>query len=198
MRLTRKITDGLNSRKVQIKKAILADYTVFEGQVKELKAIIDDADGELRTKVNAMEELERDRKKEEIRQIFDKRVDQYQIGSLIPDAFDRWWHEDLANKSKSMKAVEADMVDWLEGTEKDIDTLKAMDREFLVEYLDTMDLASAIQIVNARKERRQAVETQPDDTVYEEQVAVFRVYGQKDITLAEMLLTNNNINYRKD
>lgn len=67
-----------------------------------------------------------------------------------------------------------------------------------MEYLDTMDLASAIQIVNARKERRQAVETQPDDTVYEEQVAVFRVYGQKDITLAEMLLTNNNINYRKD
>ena len=194
----RKITDALNSRKVQIKKIILTDYTVFEGQVKELKAIIDDADGELRTKVNAMEELERDRKKEEIRQIFDKRVDQYQIGSLIPDAFDRWWHEDLANKSKSMKAVEADMVDWLEGTEKDIDTLKAMDREFLVEYLDTMDLASAIQIVNARKERRQAVETQPDDTVYEEQVAVFRVYGQKDITLAEMLLTNNNINYRKD
>ena len=194
----RKITDGLNNRKVQIKKAILADYTVFEGQVKELKAIIDDADGELRTKVNALEELERDRKKEEIRQIFDKRIGQYQIGSLIPDAFDRWWHEDLANKSKSMKAVEADMVDWLEGTEKDIDTLKAMDREFLVEYLDTMDLASAIQIVNARKERRQAVEAQPDDTVHEEQVAVFRVYGQKDITLAEMLLTDNNVNYRKD
>ena len=140
----------------------------------------------------------RDQKKEEIRQVFLKRIGQYTIGTLIPDAFDRWWHEDLANKSKSMKAVEADMVDWLEGTEKDIDTLKAMDREFLVEYLDTMDLASAIQIVNARKERRQAVETQPDDTVYEEQVAVFRVYGQKDITLAEMLLTNNNINYRKD
>ena len=194
----RKITDGLNNRKVQIKKAILADYTVFEGQVKELKAIIDDADGELRTKVNALEELERDRKKEEIRQIFDKRIGQYQIGSLIPDAFDRWWHEDLANKSKSMKAVEADMVDWLEGTEKDIDTLKAMDREFLVEYLDTMDLASAIQIVNARKARRQAVEAQPDDTVPEEQVAVFRVYGQKDIALAEMLLKDNNIKYRKD
>ena len=194
----RKITDELNSRKVQIKKIILADYTVFEGQVKELKGIIDEADGELRGKVNALEEQARDRKKEEIRQVFLKRIGQYQIGALIPDAFDRWWHEDLANKSKSMKAVEADMVDWLEGTEKDIDTLKAMDREFLVEYLDTMDLASAIQIVNARKERRQAVEAQPDDTVHEEQVAVFRVYGQKDITLAEMLLTDNDINFRKD
>ena len=194
----RKITDELNSRKVQIKKIILADYMVFEGEVKELKGIIDSAESELRVKVNDLEDKARDQKKADIKAIFDKRIGQYQIGSLIPDAFDRWWHEDLANKSKSMKAVEADMVDWLEGTEKDIDTLKAMDREFLVEYLDTMDLASAIQIVNARKERRQAVEAQPDDTVHEEQVAVFRVYGQKDITLAEMLLTDNNVNYRKD
>ena len=194
----RKITDELNSRKVQIKRIILADYSVFEGQVKELKGIIDSAESELRVKVNDLEDKARDQKKADIKDIFEKRIGQYQIGSLIPDAFDRWWHEDLANKSKSMKAVEADMVDWLEGTEKDIDTLKAMDREFLVEYLDTMDLASAIQIVNARKERRQAVEAQPDDTVHEEQVAVFRVYGQKDITLAEMLLTDNDINFRKD
>lgn len=73
-----------------------------------------------------------------------------------------------------------------------------MDQEILVEYLDTLDLASTIQIVNARKARRQAVEAQPDDTVPEEQVAVFRVYGQKDIALAEMLLKDNNIKYRKD
>lgn len=194
----RKITDELNSRKVQIKKIILADYTVFEGEVKELKGIIDSAESELRVKVNDLEDKARDQKKADIKAIFDKRIGQYQIGTLIPDAFDRWWHEELANKSKSMKAVEADMVDWLEGTEKDITTLKGMDKEVLVEYLDTLDLASAIQIVNARKARRQAVKAQPDDTVPEEQVAVFRVYGQKDIALAEMLLKDNNINFRKE
>ena len=194
----RKITDELNSRKVQIKKIILADYMVFEGEVKELKGIIDSAESELRVKVNDLEDKARDQKKADIKAIFDKRIGQYQIGTLIPDAFDRWWHEDLANKSKSMKAVEADMVDWLEGTEKDITTLKGMDKEILVEYLDTMDLAAAIQTVNARNARRQAVEDAPDDIVPEEQVAVFRVYGAKDITLAEMLLKNNNITYRKD
>ena len=194
----RKITDELNSRKVQIKKIIFADYTVFEGEVKELKGIIDSAESELRVKVNDLEDKARDQKKADIKDIFEKRIGQYQIGTLIPDAFDRWWHEDLANKSKSMKAVEADMVDWLEGTEKDITTLKGMDKEVLVEYLDTLDLASAIQIVNARKARRQAVKAQPDDTVPEEQVAVFRVYGQKDIALAEMLLKDNNINFRKE
>ena len=194
----RKITDELNSRKVQIKRIILADYSVFEGQVKELKGIIDSAESELRVKVNDLEDKARDQKKADIKDIFEKRIGQYQIGTLIPDAFDRWWHEDLANKSKSMKAVEADMVDWLEGTEKDITTLKGMDKEILVEYLDTMDLAAAIQTVNARNARRQAVEDAPDDIVPEEQVAVFRVYGAKDITLAEMLLKNNNITYRKD
>jgi hypothetical protein len=61
-----------------------------------------------------------------------------------------------------------------------------------------MDLAAAIQIVNARNARRHAVEAAPDDTVPEEQVAVFRVYGQKDIALAEMLLKDNNINFRKE
>ena len=68
----RKITDELNSRKVQIKRIILADYSVFEGQVKELKGIIDSAESELRVKVNDLEDKARDQKKADIKDIFEK------------------------------------------------------------------------------------------------------------------------------
>lgn len=191
----RKITEELTSRKAQIKKVILADYAVFDEQVKDLTQIIRQADQELRGKVRMLEEKERAKKKEEIHQIFTKRIGLYQIGELLPQAFDRWWHEDLANKSKSMKAVEADMVSWLEGTEKDIGTLQGMDAEYLVEYLDSLDLAGAIARVNARKARRETVETV---SVPVEQSACFRVTGEKDIALTEMLLKKNHINYRKE
>ena len=191
----RKVTDKLRDSRTSIKKEILRDFTDFESQVKEIEGIVSEADSDLRTKVHALEDQERQAKKEEIHKIFDKRVPQYRISELLPDAFNAWWHEDLANKSSSMKTAETDMVDWLEAREKDIETLSAMDDEYMVEYLGCLDLASAIQAVNLRNERRKAVSV-PKDT--EEVHAVFTVFGEKDIALAEMIFKANHINYRKD
>ena len=62
----RKLTDKLNRARIDMKKAILQNYTTFEQQVKEITGIIDDADKEIRAKVKDMEEAERQRKKEAI------------------------------------------------------------------------------------------------------------------------------------
>ena len=82
---TRKIVDGLNRRRIDMKKDILASYTDFEKQVKELQGIIDGADRIVREQVNELEEKRRAEKKEEIKAIWDKRSPMYDIP--IPNLF---------------------------------------------------------------------------------------------------------------
>lgn len=191
----RKVTDGLNQRRIEIKKEILRDYEDFEDQVKTLALIISDADHEVRAMVRQLDEAERDKKKEVIRELWNKRVTGYQIGDLAPNAFDTWLSPHMLNKSTSMKAVETDMVEWLEASEKAIDTLKSMDDEYLVEYLGCFDFASAVAAVNNRNEMRTLItNTKDEDT---EEKAIFVVYGKKDIKLTESLLNENEIEYQR-
>lgn len=191
----RKVTDGLNKRRIEIKKEILKDFDDFEDQVKTLAMIISDADNEVRAMVRQLDEEERDKKEAVIRELWNKRVTGYQIGDLAPNAFSTWLTPQMLNKSTSMKAVETDMVEWLEASEKAIDTLKSMDDEYLVEYLGCFDFASAVAAVNNRNEMRTRItNTKDEDT---EEKAVFVVYGKKDIKLTESLLNENEIEYQR-
>ena len=191
----RKVSDGLSRRRIDIKKEILTQYEVFEAQVKDLASIIDTADSELRTKLRLLENAERDRKLKEIEELWGKRIGSYQIGTLSDRAFDMWLDPKMLNKSTPMKVVETDMVEWLEDSEKAINTLKSMDDEFLVEYLGCFNLMDAINAVNARREiKAKVTETKDEDT---REKAIFIVYGKKDIKLTETLLSENEIEYTK-
>lgn len=188
----RKITDELSKRRIAIKREILTDFDVFEAEVKDLSGIISEAEGELREKVRQLDELERERKEAQIRELWDKRAGQYQITGYVQNAFNRWLLPQYLNKSTSMKAIEREMVDWLETTEKEIDTLRNMDDEYLVEYLGVLDMAQAIKAVNERNEIREAIAEEDDE---ETETATFIITGEKDITLTELLLKNNGINF---
>ena len=187
----RKVTDGLNRERINIKNTINSDYKVFEGKVKELIGIIDEADGALRSKVKEIEEAEREAKKEEIIDLWYKRVTHYRINSYFTKAYEIWMTPQHLNKSMSMKAVEADMVEWLEETERAFETLDGMDDEYLVEYINCWDLSTAIKAVNERNKRREIISKDEEA----EAVAHFLIRGDKDIKLAKMILKENGINF---
>lgn len=190
----RKITDELNARRIQIKKAVLENFDRFEEEVKALAAIISEAEEDLRKKVRAMEEEERRQKRDQIRQLWNSRIGGYQIASLVPEAFEVWMNPKYLNKSTSLKKAEEDMTSWLEDTEGSINVLRAMGEEYLVEYLGVLDMKAAITNVNRRKEIRDAVKE--SSTVEEmEETATFIITGEKDIAFTELLLTKNNIKY---
>ena len=189
----RAITDELSRRRIAVKKEILAQFDGFEEEVKELSGIISEAEAELRGKVYLMEEMEREEKKRRIIDLWNARAEQYQITELVTDPFDRWFAQMYLNKTVTMKMIEKEMVDWLEETERDINTARKMGEEYLVEYLRTLDLRDAIASVNERNEIQKAIagNQQEDDT------AVFVVSGEKDIKLTEMLLTTNKITFTR-
>ena len=188
----RKLVTELNNRRKLVKAEILKDYNTFESQIKEIDGIISDAEGVVRDQTRQIEQAERDRKHDAIREVWDKRVGQYTL-SNYGDFFERWLQPQHLNKTTTMKSIEEDMVKWLEDRQKDIDVLLTMDGEYFVEYIDSLDLAAAIQTVNHRKEVRNMVQDDedPDDT------AIFVITGAKDIKLTEALLKENEIEYRR-
>jgi hypothetical protein len=195
----RKVTDGLNKRRIEIKKDILSDYKVFEYQVKELQKIIDDADSRLRSQVRDLEEKERQEKKKDLERIWDERVRFYRIHNYMsnPESFKLFLDPRLLNKSVPMKKCEEQMVSWLEQVEGDLDALSDYGPEYTVEYLNSLDLAETIKTVRAREEQQEAVaeaREKDEDTV---PVMFFTVIGEKDIKLTEMLLKENHINYKR-
>lgn len=192
----RKLTDRLNRSRIDIKKAILSQYTVFESQVKELCDIVGEADEELRDKVRQLEELERKCKMSEIEELWDKRVAQYdQITKYFPCALDLWFQPQFLNKTYSMKRIEDDMRDWLEECDNNIRVASKMGEDYLYEYTVTGNLAEAIELVQKREQWESELED--EDPEEEIPVQIFVVSGEKDIKLAEMLLKENNITYKK-
>lgn len=195
----RKITDGLDKKRIQIKNAILEEYVGFESQVKELQRIIKEAEGTLRTKVREMEEEERQAKKAQIREIWDKRYPLYEISQYLTtdDAFRSWITPQHLNKSTSIKSIENEMVEWLEATDKDVSTVKSMGDDYLIEYIGCLNLPDAISAVNLRNEIKMEIEQGEYEEIVSETTATFIITGDKNIKLTELLLKDNDIEYRK-
>lgn len=194
---SRKLTDRLDRARIDMKKDILRNYTAFERQVKEIIAIIDDADREVRSKVKDLEEEERRKKKEVIYELWLKRIPAYDhdlLEAVLPNAFDRWLTPKHLNKSMTMKAIESDMTAWIQKTITEITTLKGMGDDYLEAYTCTGDMAKAIQQVKQREDFLDTLHgLKAEDT--EEPSQTFIVYGDDNISKAEDLLRRNEIKF---
>lgn len=193
----RKLTDRLNRIRIDMKKEILQNYTVFESDLKEITGIVDEADRKLREKVRELDEQERDAKGAEIRELWKKRVYAFpELEKLLPDAFHLWLNPKHLNKSTSMKSVEADMTEWIKNTLADAKAAERMGDEYLAAFIQCGSLSRAISIIEIQKENEERIRSMKEDPG--EEKAMFIVYGTKDISLAERLLKENEINYRKE
>ena len=193
----REVSNRLNRIRIDMKKELLRNYEVVEAQIKEITQIVDVADQELRSKVKLLEERERTEKKEKLLDLWNKRIIQYpDIEELMKDGFNQWIQPKFLNKTFSFKAAETDMSKWMEVTQREIDTARTMGEEFLIEYICTGDLPKAIQSVKMKADIMNDIKRNEED-VPEEPTSMFIITGTKDITLTEMLLKENHINYTK-
>lgn len=190
----RKVTNGLDTARKDLKKMVMGNFNEIEEKIKYIISVIDDADETLRDKVRALEEAERQEKRKTIFEIWEKRLIHYMFPKYIPDAFDRWIQPKHLNKTATMKAVESDMVKFMETTENDLLTLSALDDEFVAEYCSVLDVTRAINNVN---ERRDALSKIKATDQAAESVATFTIRGNLEIKLVEMFLKENNITFER-
>lgn len=188
----------MEDRRIAIKKEILSSYHDFESHVKEIVNIVKDAENTVRDQVREMEERERDAKRDAIHEIFEKRLKHYNFDSMF--GFDDFIKPQHLNKSVTMKAVESEMVEWLEKKDVDLKVIKSLPDgdEVLVEYLDTKDISVAIQIVNQRHERKQQIAAASPASKHDFKSSyVITIEDEKDFKLVELFMLSNKIKFEK-
>lgn len=188
-----KAIKNLNDERIAIKKKMLEPYNIFESQIKEIESIVKTADERVRSGVRELEEKERELKREEIKEIWDLRIEQYELAKLF--TFEDWLTPKHLNKSESLKKVEEDMVSFLEKSEQDIKVLKSMEDadDLILEYKHNKDLGFTIDLIETRK----SIKKQQQKMIgkVKEAEIVFIVKNEKDAKLVELLLKENDIEY---
>lgn len=190
----------LDNQRIQIKNEMLVPYQSFESQVKEIVKIVKDADEKVRMQVRELEEAERDKKKETIRRLFDKRIQMYEFKNLF--TFDDFLEPKHLNKTMSMNKVETAMINWLTKIDDDLAAIEKMDYndEIIAEYQSCQSLAISVKRVQDRHEQV----AKNKKVTYNEQAKkvskssfVFTLKNEKDAKLVEMFMETNNIKFEK-
>ena len=190
----------LDDERIRIKKLMLEPYAEFEEQVKEIVAIVKEADATVRQQVKDLEEVERMDKQQQLAELFHKRKVLYTLGDLIP--FEDFLKPKHLNKTTSIESVEKEMVDFLEQTEKDVKVLKSLPdvNAHVSAYIGQYDLALAMTQVNQENDRRRQIK-QAQAKLKEpeaERQYKFIITGEKDKALVEMFMRQNKINYEME
>jgi hypothetical protein len=193
----------LDDKRISIKKVMLEPYQLFEEQVKEIAAIVKDADQDVREQVKYLEEFERLEKSDEIEEIFEKRKQHYSFRDLVH--FYQFLKPQHLNKSTSIAAVEKEIIEFLENIEADIKATFNMVHgdEILSAYFKSFNLGLAITQVSkeiAHREQIQASEVikkQPTEDKIAFLVTV-QIYSQKELKLLEMILQENDFEFITD
>lgn len=193
-----KAVKQLNDKRIEIKKAINEPYEAFNAQVKEIESIVKEADEIVRSQVRNLEEQERQKKADELKEIWDLRIAQYDLARIFN--FEDWLTAKHLNKSESMSKVEQDMTDFLEKSERDLEVIKKHEDcdELTLVYKEEKDLAMSLKILSEKKRLLQEQEEiLKDSEVEKAKKYIFAVYSKKDANLLELLMRENDITYRR-
>lgn len=186
----------LEDQRILVKKRLLEPYNIFEAQVKEIVAIVKEADDVVRQQVKHLEEAERIEKHGILEELFNKRIIHYTFRNLFN--FQHFVKPKHLNKSASVESVEKEMVEFLERIAKDFNAIGKMpDADaILVAYQDHLDLAAAMIQVDQMKQKQKAVVDaraikEPANIAY---LVSIRCQDEKELKLLKLLLENEGFN----
>lgn len=184
----------LEDYRIKVKKEMLKPYNDFEIQVKEIVKIVKEADEYVRSQIRELEEIERENKKAIVKEMFENKAKHYDFNEII--TFDKFFKESMSNKTTSLDKIENELSEWLEQRKMDIEVIKSLkDDEVLKEYLETFNLALAIENAKVKEEENKKIEEVMKKTEKSSKKYIFIISEEKDAKLAEMLLKENKINY---
>lgn len=187
----------LEDKRIGVKKMMLEPYQIFEDQVKEIVSIVKEADEKVRQQVKYLEEFERLQKEEEVKQLFEKRIKHYSFKNLF--GLNDFLKPKHLNKTTAIKAIEEEMIEFLEKIAADIKVIETMPNgeDVLSVYIEKKDLAATLTLLNDQEQRRKQIEASQvikkkndDERLFE-----FSVFNEKDAKLVVMFMDNNNIRF---
>lgn len=207
-----KFKDAIEDERKRIKKVYLVPYEQFEGQVKEITALIDESTKTIDSQVKAFEEQRKLDKKLKIVDFWNQNIGNLAELISIENVFSDQW----LNTTYSMKKVQEDITTFIGKVNQDLGVITSLgfkqETHLKDYYLRTFDLTATLQEKTRLEEnekklaelsQKQAQE-QPkpikvEETPKQELKQVdFRVWAtQEQLNTIKEFLIQNNIKYGK-
>lgn len=146
-----KLRDAIETERKRIKKQCMAPYELFEKQVKEVLAIIDEPIQLIDLQIKEVEEQRRLEKKQKVLEIYKENIGN--LKGILP--FAKVFKNEYLNVSKSLKSITEEITALISKVNQDMDVIEELDTKYELQvkdmYVKTLDLSMALR-ENARLE----------------------------------------------
>ena len=146
-----KLRDAIETERKRIKKQCMAPYELFEKQVKEVLAIIDEPIQLIDSQTKEVEEQRRLEKKQKVLEIYEENIGN--LKGILP--FAKVFKNEYLNVSKSLKSITEEITALISKVNQDMDVIEELDTKYELQvkdmYVKTLDLSMALR-ENARLE----------------------------------------------
>lgn len=156
-----KFSKALNDGKKDVKKMMLEPYSVFEDQVKELIAIVDEANANIDSQVKAYDQKKREEKLIKVEEIYDRTfASAEELKEIL--TFKRVFKESYLNVTTTLKSITNDMEHMRDSVRHDLEVINAETGEYQFEmkkkYIETLNITEALMVKQTYEEnaRRKA------------------------------------------
>ena len=144
-----KLRTALEDERKRVKKQCMAPYEVFEKQVKEIVALIDEPIALIDKQIKEVDEQKKAEKKEKIMHIYEDNIGN--LKELIP--FEKLFKPEYLNASKSIKSITEELTGIVAKINADLKVIDELDTKYEMQvkdmYIRTFDLSMALH-ENAR------------------------------------------------
>lgn len=159
----RKFNVAVNDKRKEVKKRVMAPYTVFEAQVKELTGIVDQAIENIDTQIKGYEETKRNEKLEKVKEVYKEAIGD--LDRTVP--FEKIFQERWLNVSTTLKSIKEEISGIYEKVDADLKLINNDGSLFVFEmkeeYLKNFDLQAAMalkQRLEENEKKKAAFEAQ--------------------------------------
>lgn len=159
----RKFNTALNNKRKEVKGQIMAPYTAFESQIKELTGIVDQAIENIDTQIKGYEEAKRNEKLEKVKEVYKEAIGD--LDRTVP--FEKIFQERWLNVSTTLKSIKEEISGIYQKVDADLKLINNGGSLFVFEmkeeYLKNFDLQAAMalkQRLEENEKKKAAFEAQ--------------------------------------
>ena len=139
-----KLAKAIEERRKMVKKIINEPYEVFEAELKEILALIQEPVGIIDRQVKAFEEQQKEEKKKSIKKSYDEVIGN--LAEVLP--FERVFDIRYLNQTYKLATAQVEVKTKVEKVRTDMETIDSLDSKYKLNakdvYIKTLDLSKAL------------------------------------------------------
>ena len=138
-----KLTKAIEERRKMVKKIINEPYDVFEAELKEILALIQEPVGIIDRQVKVFEDQQKEEKKKSIQESYDEVIGD--LAEVLP--FERVFDSQYLNQTYKLATAQAEVKAKVEKVRTDLETIDSLESKYKLNakdvYIKTLDLSKA-------------------------------------------------------